>query len=215
MKLTEFESREAASSAAAEFLAAALKQCLVEQNRAVLMTCGGTSPGASLVELSHYDLDWQRVALTLTDERLVPVSDDASNEKMVRETLLKNTAASASFFALSQSNLSRIVEGPLVTIVGMGEDGHFASIFPDSLKLEALLDPLAEPATSDVSTTGSTYPRRTANLALILQSREILLLAFGDKKKQVLEAGEGLPIHHLVQQVAEKKQVPLRIYWAK
>jgi 6-phosphogluconolactonase len=211
MNLTEFDSRDAASSAAADFLGSALKRSLAEQGRAVLMTCGGTSPGGSLVELSHHDLDWKRVTVTLTDERLVPVSDDASNEKMVREKLFQNSAASASFCELSEPNVSRIVAGPLVSLVGMGEDGHFASIFPGSLKLNQLLDLSAVPDIFDVSTSTSPYPRRTANLAMILKSTTILLMAFGDKKKQVLKAAEGLPIAMLLAQ----KQVPLSIYWAK
>ena len=211
MNLTEFTSREAAAAAAAGFLSAALKRYLVAQGRAVLMTCGGTSPGASLAELSRHDLDWKRVTVTLTDERLVPVSDAASNEKMVRENLFKNAAESARFCELSESNVSRIVAGPLVSLVGMGEDGHFASIFPGSLKLNQLLNSSAAPETSDVSTSVSPYPRRTANLAMILQSTEILLLVFGDKKKQVLGAAEGLPIAHILAQ----KQAPLSIYWAK
>ena len=210
MNLTEFSSREAASSAAAIFLAEQLQRRLALQSKSVLMVSGGSTPIACLDQLSELPIDWSQVYVTLTDERLVAVTDNASNERMVRETLMKNAARHAQFCELSERNVEQIVSAQPICLVGMGEDGHFASIFPDNVLLDTLVDPKAAPAAVDVSTTGSPYPRRTANLALLLQSTEILLLVFGKKKREILEAPVGLPIDHLIQQT----EVPVNIYWA-
>jgi 6-phosphogluconolactonase len=210
LNLTEYSSRESASSAAAEFLGGHLKKTLELQSRAVLMVSGGSSPVVCLGRLSEYPLVWSRVDVTLTDERLVSVTDDASNEKMVRETLITNAASHAQFCELSATNSELIASARPVCLVGMGEDGHFASIFPDNTMLDQLVNPKAEPAAIDITTKASSYPRRTVNLAMVLQSRVILLLVYGDKKRQVLDAPSGLPVHHLIQQ----SKAPVNIYWA-
>lgn len=210
MNITEFENREAASVAVAQCLAKNLAAQLAVQARAMLMASGGSSPKQSLIELAGYPLDWSRIDVTLTDERLVPVSDEASNEKMIRETLLTGSAGKANFCTLESTNVSLIASAAPVSLVGMGEDGHFASIFPDLINLASLVDLDAAPDCADVNTTSSSVPRRTANLSLILKSRAILLLVFGAKKKQVLHAADGLPISHLLNQ----SFVPIEVYWA-
>jgi len=210
MILTEFSSREAATAAATTFLVEHLESSLARQSRAALMVSGGSSPLACLRQLSECTIDWSRVDVCLTDERLVALTHDASNQKMVRETLLMNIASRANFCELSEANADLIVSARPVCLVGMGEDGHFASIFPDNLMLNDLLDQNAVPAVVDVTTDSSPYPRRTANLAMLLRSSAILLLVYGEKKRAVLKAPSNLPIFHLMQQI----RVPLNIYWA-
>ena len=210
MIITEFKNREAASVAVAQCLAKNLSAQLAVQSRAMLMASGGNSPKESLIELSAYPLDWSSVDVTLTDERLVPVTDDASNERMIRETLFKGAAEKANFCTLESTNVPLITSAAPMCLVGMGEDGHFASIFPDLSMLADLVDLKAAPACADIQTTSSPVPRRTANLSLILQSSTILLLVFGDKKKQLLSATNGLPISHLLSQ----SRVPIEVYWA-
>jgi 6-phosphogluconolactonase len=214
MILTEFSSREAASAAATTFLVEHLESRLVHQSRAALMVSGGSSPVACLRQLSERAIDWSRVDVSLTDERLVAVTHEASNEKMVRETLLMNVASGANFCELSAANADLIVSTQPVCLVGMGEDGHFASIFPDSSELDDLLDLDAAPAVVNITTDSSPYPRRTANLAMLLRSSVILLLVYGEKKRAVLEASSerlsDLPIARLIQQT----RVPITIYWA-
>lgn len=214
MNLTEFSSREAASSAASTFIGEHLKKLLGLQTRTFLMVSGGSSPIACLRQLSDYSLDWSRVDVTLTDERLVALTDDASNQKMIHETLIKNKASKTNFYELAAENVDVIVSAQPVCLVGMGEDGHFASIFPDDAALDDLLDLDLAPAVVNVTTDSSPYPRRTVNLPMLLRSSVILLLVFGDKKRTVLDAvselSSALPIAHLIQQT----KLPVNIYWA-
>ena len=81
----KFDTREAASIAAAERIHTALTNRLALQNGASLVVSGGTTPGRCLEELAHSDADWGRVHVVLSDERWVPSDDDNSNEKLVRE----------------------------------------------------------------------------------------------------------------------------------
>ena len=80
-----FDSREAASVAAAERIHAALANRLGRQKGASLVVSGGATPGRCLEELAHTDADWDRVHVLLSDERWVPADDENSNEKRVRE----------------------------------------------------------------------------------------------------------------------------------
>ena len=207
MNLTEFTSRTAASRAAVSYLTDALVIQLQTHSHAMLMTCGGSSPIECLTNLSHADLPWDQITVTLTDERLVPVSDDQSNEKMVRNSLLKGGAAQATFVPLSPKNLANIEQSKPVSLVGMGEDGHFMSIFPDNPQLATLLDPKAPAGCFDISTSASPLPRRTANLSLLLCSSSLLMLAFGDQKRRLLESPQGLPVAQLLASDVE-------VYWA-
>ena len=148
--------------------------------------------------------------ITLTDERVVPANHADSNEKMVRDTLLKDEASCATFYPAADTSIPHIRGSIACSLVGMGEDGHFASIFPDLAELPALTNSKAKPGFKRVNTDASEHPRVTANLSLLLCSRDILLLVFGESKKQVLENPGDRPISHLLNQ----NTVPVEIYWA-
>ena len=206
MNLREYESRERASRAAATWLESRLRQGLKQAVPAGLIVSGGSTPGPCLEILSKADLNWQQVEVSLTDERLVPADDDASNERMLRECLLQGDAANASFRQVGELPAATVV----CSLVGMGNDGHFASIFPDNPALAALLDEDATPAVSEVTTAASPHPRMTINLAYLLQGQAVLLLIFGTDKKKILAEPCGLPIAALLQQ----GRVAVDVYWA-
>lgn len=207
MKLKKYPTQSTAVEAVTTFLAESLRYQLERESRAVLMVSGGRSPVQIFVELSKIPLDWSRVDVTLTDERLVPADDDESNEKLVRQTLIQSEASSAEFVPLARENLGRILSSSPVSLIGFGEDGHFASIFPDNPDLRKLTDLTQPPEIFDITTSASPLPRRTVNLALLNRSCAAVLLAFGDAKMRVLESPRGLPVEHLLRQ-------PIDVYWA-
>ena len=90
-----FDTREAASVAAAKHIADALRRRLAAQESASLVVSGGTSPVQCFTELARQEIDWHRVGVLPSDDRWVPADHDDSNEKLIRETLLTGNAAAA------------------------------------------------------------------------------------------------------------------------
>lgn len=188
--------------ACASMLAAALRGAIAERGAACLAVAGGRTPEAALKFLSDEDLDWSRVSVTLTDERWVAPTSPESNERLVRETLLRGPATAARFIPMKSDNpypdeigfVAALPPAPLdAVLLGMGEDGHFASLFPDSPALAAGLDPastrraLAVPR-ADVGAPAE--PRLSLTLAEIARAGLIVLLVKGREKRDVIDRAQ-------------------------
>lgn len=122
-----------------------LHRAVETSHAASLVVSGGSTPAPLFACLSSADIDWSRVQVTLADERWVAPGHPDSNESLVRRTLLVNKAASAEFVPLYRENLTpeaavqsvgndvQSMQHPFtVVILGMGNDGHTASLFPDA-----------------------------------------------------------------------------------
>lgn len=222
-----FETREEASVAAAEAIAERLAARLDAQSGASVVVSGGTTPDRCFDLLSEKPLEWRRTQIVLSDERWVPPDDDASNERLVRDALLKGEAVPAkllSVFSMTTGIQARCDEvdqqirlGPFpfaCSLLGMGEDGHFASLFPDAENLEEGVDVDGEQLCIPVTTAASPHPRVSLTLAALARSDAIVLLMFGDNKLEVYEQakrkGSKLPVAHLLKQ----KKAPVHVYWA-
>jgi 6-phosphogluconolactonase len=210
MSFTPFETRQAASGAAATYLTERLTTRLASDGRASLLVSGGSTPADCLRSLSDADLDWARVEVSPTDERCVAPTHEASNERMIRETLLRNRAADAHFKSLRIGLAEDIARQLACSLVGMGEDGHIASIFPDTPERDELLQVYSPPACRKIETTASEYARVTVNLPLLLSGSSVLLLIFGEAKREVLNRPDGMPVWHLLNQPC----TPVDVYWA-
>ena len=140
-----FESREIMAERLAEAVADRLRQSIGSRGRACLSVGGGRFPKPFFRALSVKPLSWEKVTVVLGDERWVEPTDEASNEKLVRENLLVGEAASAQFIGLKtdhaepekglyqiEKRLADLPELIDVTVLGMGEDGHTASLFPSA-----------------------------------------------------------------------------------
>lgn len=223
----EFETREQASAAAAQHIGGLLTTRLDNLNEASLVVSGGTTPVRCFAVLSELELDWAHVHVLLSDERWVPSDNQDSNERQVREALLQNRAADAALvrYYAAGSELSarceeldaeiRTLPIPFAcSLVGMGEDGHFASLFADADNLAAGLDKNSTRLCLPVHTASSPHPRISLTLAALSRSDEIVLLIFGDRKREVYEqaktSGNTYPVAHLLKQ----KQAPVRVFWA-
>ena len=179
----------------------------IDQNGyATLIVSGGSSLLKIFAELTKVTLDWDKVTISLVDDRLVSEQSLDSNELLIKSKLIINKAKAARFIPLNKSNLKQIFNLlPFDLIVlGMGSDGHFASIFPDMLKQKEFVSLNAKPAIYNVSSRGTPYvPRITMNLALILRSQNIFLVVSDDRKKAILDRAqidEKYPVHFLVNQ---------------
>jgi 6-phosphogluconolactonase len=162
-------------------------------------------------------LDWAKVHVSLTDERWVRATHTDSNEHLVRHVLLRNQASDAQFHPLYSSK-SRPSAGvgeaersinsmprPFdVVLLGMGTDGHIASLFPGLPETRAGLDPRSAALCVAVDKQQNGYPRLSLTLAALLQSRLILVAIAGRPKRtvalQALAGTSDTPIAALLSQ---------------
>lgn len=191
-------------------VANALEEAIEARGKARLALPGGRSAVSLMQALSETAIDWSSVAVSLVDERAVSMSDAASNAKLVCETLLQNQAAAASFIPLfdgisaesSAKSLNDSLEPLDVAILGMGEDGHFASLFPGAQPVLGLADGrLGYVATEAVGS--PKLPRISMTCAHILTASTVLLLVSSEEKRQKVRlALEGIdpfnPISYLL-----------------
>jgi 6-phosphogluconolactonase len=211
--------------ALAEQVADDLRAAIAKRGQGTLAVSGGTTPIRFFRCLSDMEADWRRVTVTLADERFVPPSSDRSNERLVREKLLVRKAAAASFVPLySQTDAvedaadkaSAAIEAlglPLdVLVLGMGTDGHTASLFADATSAHALLTATPGPAVLPVHAPSAGEPRLTLSLDTLSKARKIYLHIEGAEKRDVLEhAGDrNMP----VAAVLEAARTPVVTYWA-
>jgi len=207
----------ALADAAAAGVAAQLRHGLRTRGRAALVGTGGRSPAPVYDRLSGCDLDWARVIVTLSDERCVPAADPDSNARLTREHLLAGAGAKAHLLPLwpkpDPAALAALMPFDAV-MLGMGDDGHIASLIPGDPDLAQNLKPDGGPLLADVPAgLGSPpLPRVTLTLKALLASRGIFLLIAGGAKREVVEramAGEDLPVRALV----TPGPVPVRVLW--
>ena len=181
-----------------------LKLAIDKKGTATFVVSGGTSPLKLFEDLSKIDLPWNKVQITLVDDRLVNKNHIHSNQKLINDHLLKNKAKLANFIPLNEEIIkSKIIITPFdVNLLGMGEDGHFASLFPDMIKDFNLFDLSADPNILTITSHGDPFlPRITMNLSLILKSEFIVLLVKGSIKQKIIDQAKNdnsLPIHYLL-----------------
>lgn len=204
----------ASADEVAQLAAAAIEEALVRaaqaRGEAAFIATGGSSPGETYDRLSQADLPWDRVSVALSDERRVPVSHPMSNEGQLRARLLVGKAAHARYVPLQEDAI--VAAEPFdVALLGMGEDGHFASLFPGSPVLAQGLNPEGRQRVIEVPVgePAPDLPRLSLTLPVIAACPLILVLTKGEAKRRILESGAGLPIHRLI--AAAKGQV--RLIW--
>lgn len=226
---TRFETRIALDSQLSSEIAERLAAALAVRDQATLVVSGGRTPVGLFEALSRKELDWQRVIVTLADERWVSPEDENSNERLVRTHLIQNLASEASFISLKSSATSaadgavecrlRLVELPEqldVVILGMGEDGHTASFFPGAEALARALDPQSPDDCLALTPPVVAYERMTLSLARLLRCDQIYLHLCGDSKLPVLAQAlgsgpvEAMPVRAILKQAI----APVAIYWA-
>ena len=206
----------------AQDIAQRLAAAIALRGVAVLCVSGGKSPIALFEALRVQPIDWSRVRVTLTDERCVPCTHPDSNASLVRQHLLQDRASAAQFVPLvaeaheplpSPAILAQTASRALqaagrvdVLVLGMGADGHTASLFPQAPNLVEALDPNNPEACVTIEPPASApYARVTQTLAQLLRARHIVLPLSGADKLATLRLARlsisnQYPISHVLHQ---------------
>ena len=226
---TRYPNFDALSSELALRVAAILRDAIAQRGSASLAVSGGKSPVRLFEHLRTQRLDWNRVNIALVDERWVAPSDPSSNEKLVREHLMRDAAAAARFVGLKNDAPTpqagaavswkgfATVPRPLdLVVLGMGEDGHTASLFPKSPQLATALDHTAAPCCIGMVSPSAPQARLSLNLAALLDSRRIVFLLGGDAKWKVyVAASQAGPTEEMpVRAVLRQQHTPVEVTWA-
>jgi 6-phosphogluconolactonase len=227
-----FETRAELNQALAGEIVARLSEAVNARGGASFVASGGTTPGPLYDLLCKTAAPWERVTVTLADERWVGLDNPMSNARLVRTRLIRDRASRAKFIGLKTAHAEpelaepdvdaalRAIARPFdMVLLGLGENGHTASLFPHGLGLAAALN-LAEPALSrairPVAPDDPVPPRMSLSLRAILDSRRIALLFTGEAKwtvyRQALEAGDALAMP--VRAVLHQKLTPVQVWWA-
>lgn len=219
----DFPTPASLAAAFARWTAERLAEAVEARGAALLVVSGGTTPLLYFQELSEQPIDWSRVAITLADERRVPDDDPRSNARLVRRALLRERAASAQFVPLADWRLNEDLElaaanariaalpSPAdLVVLGMGEDGHTASWFPNAEGLAEAIDPGARTLVAPIRAPGAAEPRLTLTGRVILRARALALHIEGQKKLATLDKAlgdgpsEAMPIRVVLRQIAER-----------
>ena len=227
-QINNFAERTQLDQSLADQIADILSAAVKRNGKASIAVSGGSTPKGFFKALSEKDLPWQNITVTLADERWVDIESSDSNTKLVHEHLLQNKAMAAKFFHLKQGetlnselllDLNNAAQQflPLdVLILGMGEDGHTASLFPCSDEITQALALDAKPLLS-VTPKTAPYQRITFSYQALKQSKHVFLHISGENKQQVLTQAIAsddvlqMPIRAFL----HADDIQTQVFWAK
>jgi 6-phosphogluconolactonase len=226
---TKFSDLDALSLALSHQVAAALSAGISARGAASVVVSGGKSPTKLFEHLRAQPLDWTRVNIALADERWVEPTDSSSNEKLVRDVLLKDKASAAKFIGLKNAaptpdmgavsaweTFARVPRPFDMVLLGMGDDGHTASLFPASPNLPNALNPDAVAGCVGMWSPTAPQARLSLNLSALLDSRRIVILINGAEKwKTFTVAGVPGPIADMpIRAVLRQTRTPVEVMWS-
>ena len=224
----EYESPEEMAEAVAGDVGFIVESAVDARGEALLALPGGSTPKPIYARLAAASLPWKRVTIIPGDERLVPMQDGLSNVRMLAEAFLKSgarvvpvTGDIADYRLAGNSADARLQDlkwPPDLVWLGMGADGHTASIFPgpdldDALnapKARRMVGVMPEPLPKEAP-----VPRVTLTRAAILSARTLLITISGDDKRAVLEQAiaDGQSSRVPIGRVLAEAEQPIDIHW--
>ena len=193
----KFNDREALIDSLSKEIIDKLEKAISQKGKATLLVSGGSTPKPLFEKLSSLNIPWDKVVIALCDERWVNSDHKDSNEKFVKENLLINNAKNATFISMYQKN-TKIVDAEEICsdiytkelfpfdilILGMGSDGHTASLFPNNIKLKESFE-TEDKLCISMTPSDALHERMSLTKKAILSAKNIYLHFEGDEKLDV------------------------------
>ncbi|VXC97285.1 6-phosphogluconolactonase [Sphingomonas sp. AX6] len=208
-----------------------IESAIDARGAAVIALAGGRTPQPAFDKLAEAKIDWKRVTIIPTDDRLVPMGDPLSNATMIAKTFLPKGArvipitseAAEDYKASGRAADARLqdLHWPLdLCLLGVGADGHTASIFPGPDLEEALTGPKERRALGvmpDPLPPEAPVARVTLSLAAITSARALMIAVTGQAKRDVIEAAieEGVGSPYPIGRVLAQSELPVDIHWSE
>ncbi|MEQ7874447.1 6-phosphogluconolactonase [Sphingomonas sp. ASV193] len=224
----DYDSAEEMAEAVAGDVGFIIESAVEARGEALLALAGGSTPGPIYRKLAEAKLPWKRVTIIPGDERLVPLQDKLSNARALAETFLKSgarvvpvTGDIADYRLAGNSADARLQDlkwPPDLVWLGMGGDGHTASIFPGPDYEDALNAPKARRMVGvmpDPLPPEAPMARVTLTRAAILSARTLMIVLTGEAKKQLLEGAiaDGQSSRYPIGRVLAEAEQPIDIHW--
>lgn len=225
-----FDERQSLVTAVVDHISELLNEAIIERGSASFLVSGGSSPQAVYEALAERQLDWSKVVVALVDERWVTQEHAASNEAFIRRSLLQNCAAAAKFIGMKTAAHS--AEAGLqdcetwfaalppkadVCLLGMGSDGHTASLFPYGAGLAHAMSSgdarCAVIHAQQSEVTGAHTERMSLTLPYLLAARQRILLITGSEKYAVYCAAKASS-DFMSTPVSAVLNTDVDVYWA-
>jgi 6-phosphogluconolactonase len=226
--ITEFPDPKTLAAALSDAVTTALTQHIAHHGHAALAVSGGTTPITFFQTLSQRDLPWEKITITLVDDRWVPKTSPRSNATLVKTHLLQNQAAAATFIPLvtdahtpeagrhdAEAAIAALNLPFAAIILGMGTDGHTASFFPNGDRLAEVLHPTIGQKIETMRAEAAIDPRITLTLPVLLEAELLILHIEGQAKRDTLTTAlqpgpvETMPIRAILRRVP-----PPQIFWS-
>ena len=224
MKVKTFENINILESSLVKKISLCISDSIKKYGDARILLSGGSTPINLYSLLSQENINWEKVKVGLVDERFVDQKSNFSNERNIKKNLIKNCAKTAILspmvycinnellnLEMVSNSYSCFIERTDFTLLGMGNDGHTASIFPNDKESDELMNSIN---IGVFSTKAPNYPynRITCSKELIAQSNAIVLFFTGENKFHILNNSNNtnVPISYFVKNTKE-----MEIYYTK
>lgn len=232
-QIHEFDNDAALVSSLSARIGDILSRSVENNGKASIAVSGGRTPAALYRKLSRMDLPWENIIVSLVDERWVDDTHPDSNAALVTQNLLQGPASAARFVGMKTSakdpcaaeqevsaTLSKIIMPLTVVILGMGEDGHTASLFPGAKGTDQALSADEPLICRAISIEGADYGRMTLTARVLLTAEHRFLYVTGPAKYQVLQnalvpgSASELPVRAVLHGPAETEVYYAPMYYA-
>jgi 6-phosphogluconolactonase len=226
-----FDDRQTLVVALVDHISELLSEAIAARGSASFLVSGGSSPHAVYEALAKRQLDWSKVTVALVDERWVPQEHAASNEAFIRRSLLQDSAAAATFIGMKtaahsaetglqdcEAWFAALPAKADVCLLGMGSDGHTASLFPHSEGLENAMSSTGDARCAVIhaqqsEVTGAHTERMSLTISYLSAARQLILLITGSEKYEVYRAAKN-STDPMSTPVTAVLNTDVDVYWA-